>query len=40
MELSPLEKPPVVQVLENFPEFYGTRTFITMFTRALHFSLS
>jgi hypothetical protein len=35
-----LEKPPVVQLLKNFPAFYGTRRFITVFTRALHWSLS
>jgi hypothetical protein len=35
-----LEKPPVVQLLKNFPKFYGTRRFITVFTRALHWSLS
>jgi hypothetical protein len=35
-----LEKPPIVQPLKNFPAFYGTRRFITMFTRALHWSLS
>jgi hypothetical protein len=34
MGLSPLEKPPVVQLLKNFPAFYGTRRFITVFTRA------
>jgi hypothetical protein len=39
MELSPLEKPPVVQLLKNFPAFYGTRRFITVLTRALHWSL-
>jgi hypothetical protein len=33
-------KPPTVQLLKNFPEFYGTRRFITVFTRALHWSLS
>jgi hypothetical protein len=31
-----LEKPPIVLLLKNFPEFYGTRRFITVFTRALH----
>jgi hypothetical protein len=31
-----LEKPPVAQLLKNFPTFYGTRRFIPMFTRALH----
>jgi hypothetical protein len=34
------EKPPIVQLLNNFPAFYGTRRFITVFTRALHWSLS
>jgi hypothetical protein len=29
-----LEKPPVPQVLKNFSEFYGTRRFIAVFTRA------
>jgi hypothetical protein len=27
-----LEKLPIVQPLENFPAFYGTRRFITAFT--------
>jgi hypothetical protein len=35
-----LEKPPVAQPLKNFATFYGTRRFITVFTRALHWSLS
>jgi hypothetical protein len=35
-----LEKPPIVQPLKNFPAFYGTRRFSTVFTRALHWSLS
>jgi hypothetical protein len=35
-----LEKLPVVQPHEKFPTFYGTRRFITVFTRALHWSLS
>jgi hypothetical protein len=35
-----LEKLPIVQPLKNFPAFYGTRRFITAFTRALHWSLS
>jgi hypothetical protein len=30
----------VQQLLKNFPAFYGTRRFITVFTRALHWSLS
>jgi hypothetical protein len=34
-----LEKPPTVQLLKNFPAFYGTRSFITVLTRALHWSL-
>jgi hypothetical protein len=29
-----------VQPLKSFPEFYGTRRFITQFTRALHLCLS
>jgi hypothetical protein len=33
------EKPPNVRLLKNFPAFYGTRRFITVFTRALHWSL-
>jgi hypothetical protein len=35
-----LEKPPIVQPLKNFPAFYGTRGFITVFKRALYWSLS
>jgi hypothetical protein len=35
-----LEKLPIVQPLKNFPVFYGTQRFITVFTRALHWSLS
>jgi hypothetical protein len=35
-----LEKPPIVQLLNNYPAFYGTRRFITVFTRAIHWSLS
>jgi hypothetical protein len=27
-----LQKLPVVQLLKNFPKFYGTRRFITVFT--------
>jgi hypothetical protein len=39
MQLTPwswdlLEKPPAVQLLKNFPTFYGIRRFITVFTRA------
>jgi hypothetical protein len=34
-----LEKPPVVQLLKKFPALYGTRRFIIVFTRALHWSL-
>jgi hypothetical protein len=35
-----LEKPPVTQLLKNFPTFYGIRRFITVFTGALHWCLS
>jgi hypothetical protein len=35
-----LEEKPNLQLLTNFPEFYGTWRFITVFTRALHWSLS
>jgi hypothetical protein len=35
-----LEKLPTVQPLKNFPAFYGTRRFITGYTRALHWFLS
>jgi hypothetical protein len=35
-----LEKPPVAQLLKDFPTFCGTRRFITVFTRALYWSLS
>jgi hypothetical protein len=35
-----LEKLPIVQPLKKFSAFYGTRGFITVFTRALHWSLS
>jgi hypothetical protein len=34
-----LEKLPIVQPFKKFPAFYGTRRFITVFTRALHWSL-
>jgi hypothetical protein len=35
MELSLLEKPPVVYLLKNFPTFYGTQRLMIVFTRAL-----
>jgi hypothetical protein len=35
-----LEKPLIGQPLKNFPAFYGTQRFNTVFTRALHWSLS
>jgi hypothetical protein len=35
-----LEKPPVAQLLENFEAFYGIRSFITVFTRGRHCSIS
>jgi hypothetical protein len=36
----PLERLKVVQPLGSFPVFYGTRRFITAFTRDLHLYLS
>jgi hypothetical protein len=36
MELSPYEKPPVAQLLKNFPTFYATQRFITVFTTVHH----
>jgi hypothetical protein len=35
-----LQKPPVAQLFKNFPTCHGTRRFITVFTGALHRSLS
>ena len=35
-----LEKLTVTQLVKKFPAFYGTRRFITAFTRARHLSLS
>jgi hypothetical protein len=35
-----LQEPLIVQSLKNFPAFHGTRRFNTVFTRALHWSLS
>jgi hypothetical protein len=35
-----LEEPLIVHPLKNFPEFHGTRRLNTVFTRALHWSLS
>jgi hypothetical protein len=35
-----LEKPSVVQPLMNFPSVYGIKSFIKVFARALHQSLS
>jgi hypothetical protein len=40
MVLALLEKPPIVQLLKNFPAFYGNRRFITVFIKTLHWSLS
>jgi hypothetical protein len=34
------EKLPIVQLLKKFPAFYVTRRVLTMFTRALHWSIS
>jgi hypothetical protein len=36
----PLDRPQDVQPFGRFPAFYGTRRFITKFTRALHLYLS
>jgi hypothetical protein len=35
-----LEKLTVTQLVKKFPAFYGTRRFITVFTRSSHWSLS
>jgi hypothetical protein len=35
-----LKGPPVLWPLSTFPAFYGTQSFVTAFTRALHLSLS
>jgi hypothetical protein len=35
-----LKKPPIVQLLKKFQAFYGTRRFITVITRTLHWSRS
>jgi len=35
-----LEKLTNLQLVKKFPEFYGTRSFITEFTNARHLSLS
>jgi hypothetical protein len=35
-----LEKPPIMQLLKNFPVFYGTWRFITVLKRTLHWSIS
>jgi hypothetical protein len=40
MELSLFEKPPAMQLLKDFPIFHGTRRFITVFRKAVHWSLS
>jgi hypothetical protein len=36
MELALLQRSPVVKPIGSFPAFYGTRRFVTAFTRALH----
>jgi hypothetical protein len=33
-------RPPVAQLLNNLPTFYGTRRFIVAFTKALHWSIT
>ena len=40
MEQTLAEKLTVFQLVKKFPAFYGTRTFITAFTRVRHLSLS
>jgi hypothetical protein len=40
MELSILERPSIVQPLENLPALYGTRRFIIAFSIALNLFLS
>jgi NAD(P)-dependent dehydrogenase (short-subunit alcohol dehydrogenase family) len=40
MELNNSLELPIMQLLKNFPAFYGTWNFITVFTRAHHWSLS
>jgi hypothetical protein len=40
VELSLVEKPPVAQLLKKFPTFYESQSFITVFRRALHWSIS
>jgi len=35
-----IEKLTVSQLVQNFPAFYGTRRFITVFIRVRHLSLS
>jgi hypothetical protein len=37
MGQSPFEKLMVTQLVKNFAVFYGTQTFITVFTRACQF---
>jgi len=40
MEQSPFWDATVTQLVKNFPVFYRTRRFITLFTTARHWSLS
>jgi hypothetical protein len=40
MELSPSSEAASCAATQEFPNFYGTRRFITVFTRALQWSLS
>jgi hypothetical protein len=40
MELNLLEKPTVVQLLKNFPTFYETQRFISIFTGTSLWNLS
>jgi hypothetical protein len=39
LDLSHFEMPHAAHSLKNFPTFYGTRIFMAVFTRALHWSI-
>jgi hypothetical protein len=40
LELRGLQKRPAAQLVKNFPTFYGTRRFTSVFARAIRWSLS
>jgi len=40
MEQSPFQEPRVTQLVKKFPAFYAIQRFITVLTRACHWSLS